>query len=493
MKPKTCNLDEHHGPRVGAADVQGGFYVEGINGVISNDRDLASGKRADDGTWAPFIEYNHGQKVLCTGMFCSAEDRVTPKPKYVPTHTCAAVRFEYEPGSRSTVYELPDQAALDACDFSNAILRADENAGSPHFDFLVDYGHEKQIYYFASWVGCTNGQKAAVLVSDYEGYFAQCEGMGAGSSRIRHCDCNHQLKPSTLIDPCHTAFVYGCLRDMPDDLSCCPDETVTYDAVTRKYVNATGGSHNTGTCISKSKVESNLEMVPILKGLRTSDPARLSAFDGGLCVRYSFQTGYDSMCGFYKSISMCDAASKPHECQFDPAWLAWTTWAPPNDGTPPAPTPMSFVDDAGVTHTWTKAQPKIVAGAFDAIALMHMGMDSSQIMATFGTRGTSGSNVNGYCECPPFEHGAPTRSLTNPVFAPCCVRPQRQPGGARRRSHPTVRRPRKLASRPERVPSGPGRGGAGHAGPSDRPLRVLKDKLLVLQSQPHPSRCERLA
>ena len=387
---------------MGAADVHGGFYVEGINGVINSERDLTSGKRADDGTWEVGIDYNHGQMVLCTGMFCSPDDKVTPKPKYVTAHTCAAIRFEYAANSSSTVYELPNQQALDSCDFSNAILRGDEAAGSPHFDVLIDYDHDKTVYFYASRVGCTDGQKVAVnVVEDHESNFAQCEGMGAGSSRIRHCDCNHQLKPSTLIDPCHTAFVYGCLRDMPDDLSCCPDETVTYAS---GYINATGGSHNTGTCISKSKVESNLEMVPILKGLRTSDPARLSAFDGGPCVRYSFQTGYDSMCGFYKSISMCDVASKPHECQFDPAWLAWTTWVPPDDGTPPAPTPMSFVDDAGVTHTWTKAQPTIIVSAFDAIALMHMGMDSSQILGTFGTRGTSGSNANGYCECPPFEH-----------------------------------------------------------------------------------------
>ena len=55
-----------------------------------------------------------------------------------------------------------------------------------------------------------------------------------------------------------------------------------------------------------------------------------------------------------------------------------------------------IVDDVGVKHTWTKAQPKIVAGTFDAIALLHMGMDPSQIIGTFGERGTSGSNVNGY-------------------------------------------------------------------------------------------------
>ena len=397
FKKKTCNLDDHHGPLVGAADVHGGFYVEGVNGVINSERDLTSGKRADDGTWEVGIEYNHGQMVLCTGMFCSAESLVTPYPLYVTAHTCAAIRFTYAPNSSSTVYELPNQQALDSCDFSHAILRGDEAAGSPHFDVLIDYDHDKTVYFYASRVGCTDGQKVAVnVVEDHESNFAQCEGMGAGSSRIRHCDCNHQLKPSTLIDPCHTAFVYGCLRDMPDDLSCCPDETVTYDDVTQKYVNATGGSHNTGTCTSKSKVASNLENVPILKDLRTSDPDRVSGFNAGPCVRYSFQAGYDPMCQFHKVITKCDVEAKPYECQFDPAWIAWTTWTPPSNNPPPPPTPMSFVDDVGVKHTWTKAQPKIVAGTFDAIALLHMGMDPSQIIGTHGERGTSGSNVNGY-------------------------------------------------------------------------------------------------
>jgi hypothetical protein len=67
---------------------------------------------------------------------------------------------------------------------------------------------------------------------------------------------------------------------------------------------------------------------------------------------------------------------------------------PPGDTLPPPP--MSFVDDEGVQHTWTQAKPTIIVSAFDAIALMHMGMDSSQILGTYGTRGTSGSNANGY-------------------------------------------------------------------------------------------------
>ena len=125
--------------------MQGGFYVEGINGVISNERDRLSGKRADDGTWAPFMSYPAGEMKSCPycSMFgqpegCSYCEGVLPYPNTIFSHTCAALRFEYGPESRSTVYELPDQAALDACDFSNAILRGDEAAGSPHFDFLID-------------------------------------------------------------------------------------------------------------------------------------------------------------------------------------------------------------------------------------------------------------------------------------------------------------------------------------------------------------------
>ena len=134
--------------------MQGGFYVEGVNGVINSERDLTSGKRADDGTWEIGRYYPHGEMKVCTGTFCSEASRVTPKPQYVTAHTCAAIRFEYAPDSRSTVYELPNQEALDACDFSNAILRGDERAGSPHFDVLIDYDHAKKVYFFASWVGC---------------------------------------------------------------------------------------------------------------------------------------------------------------------------------------------------------------------------------------------------------------------------------------------------------------------------------------------------
>ena len=145
-----CNIDDHHpaasigaGGGVGGAG-NDGFYIEGIAGIINDERDLETGKMADNGTWAPGY-YKHGEGKLCTGVYCSASDRVTPKPQYVPVHTCARLRFEYAAGSGSTVYELPDQAALDACDFANAVLLCDETAGSP-CDILFDYDHEHTVH-----------------------------------------------------------------------------------------------------------------------------------------------------------------------------------------------------------------------------------------------------------------------------------------------------------------------------------------------------------
>merc|ERR1719482_1169465 len=184
---KTCNIDDHH-PAASIGNDGGsggpgndGFYIEGIAGVIHNERDLTSGKRADNGTWAPGY-YPHGELKLCTGMFCSEEARTVGTNQYVISHTCARLRFEYAADSGSTVYELPDQAALDACDFANAALVCGEDAGAP-CDILYDYDHEHKYYYYASLQGCEAGQKVAVQIyEDYEDNFQQCYGMGKGSS-----------------------------------------------------------------------------------------------------------------------------------------------------------------------------------------------------------------------------------------------------------------------------------------------------------------------
>ena len=61
----------------------------------------------------------------------------------------------------------------------------------------------------------------------------------------------------------------------------------------------------------------------------------------------------------------------------------------------PPPAAGTFTDDEGTTHTWAAAAPKIVTGAMQALTLMDMGLPASQVMGTFGERGTEGSNMNG--------------------------------------------------------------------------------------------------
>ena len=61
----------------------------------------------------------------------------------------------------------------------------------------------------------------------------------------------------------------------------------------------------------------------------------------------------------------------------------------------PPPAAGTFTDDEGTTHTWAAAAPKIVTGAMQALTLMDMGLPASQVMGTFGERGTDGSNING--------------------------------------------------------------------------------------------------
>ena len=76
---KTCNLDEYH-------HENGGFYIEGIAGTINNvnEIDLATGKRADNGTWAAGY-YPHGEFKLLTGTFCSQEARIKGFRQYSGT------------------------------------------------------------------------------------------------------------------------------------------------------------------------------------------------------------------------------------------------------------------------------------------------------------------------------------------------------------------------------------------------------------------------
>lgn len=59
-----------------------------------------------------------------------------------------------------------------------------------------------------------------------------------------------------------------------------------------------------------------------------------------------------------------------------------------------ASTGRTFTDDLGVTHTFTKKQPKIVAWSHVAISLGHVGMDSNQLAGVYGQWGGETSNLD---------------------------------------------------------------------------------------------------
>lgn len=307
----ACNVDKHH-------PENGGYYIEGIAGIVSSERDGETGKRADNTTWAPNSYYPHAELKLCTGMFCSEEDRVNGSAQYVVAHTCALLRFSYD--SSSTVYEMPDLHSFTTCDFFNAYLWGAADKGDPYFDYNIEDDHDKEVYYFASKAGCSSGQKVAVeVVDDYANNALQCSTMGAGSSRIQHCDCNHQLKGTTLIDPCHTAFVQGCLDDMPDDTSCCPGTYASYDAASRQYVNG-------GTCIPKSKEAGMKKTVTETINLCASNATACSVYEGmAQCPSMYNPVEYDPKCNQWKTIQKCTDAtgSTAEECNADLLWILY--------------------------------------------------------------------------------------------------------------------------------------------------------------------------
>ncbi|KAG7355169.1 hypothetical protein IV203_004525 [Nitzschia inconspicua] len=54
----------------------------------------------------------------------------------------------------------------------------------------------------------------------------------------------------------------------------------------------------------------------------------------------------------------------------------------------------TFTDDLGVTHTFTKTKPKVVAWSHIAISLAHLGMESSQLAGVYGQWGGETSNLD---------------------------------------------------------------------------------------------------
>ena len=172
-------------------------------------------------------EYPDGSTVLCTGPFCSEECRTQGCPTLIESTTCAQIRFCYTKDSGSDVWQLPSENALANCDFSEATLvcATDEGDGEDCCNYVVEDGAENGPRFFASKQGCEQSQRAAVNVVDYEVTGDQCFGMGLTSSRINKCTCK---LATTLVEPCHSEFVQGCLThapDIADDDECCATST----------------------------------------------------------------------------------------------------------------------------------------------------------------------------------------------------------------------------------------------------------------------------
>merc|ERR1719161_3092086 len=83
-----CSIDSHH-------PENGGYYIEGIAGVDSSQRDTKTGRRADKTAWVKDTYYPHGELKKCEGQFCSEEAKTKGEAQYVVAHTCARLRFSY--------------------------------------------------------------------------------------------------------------------------------------------------------------------------------------------------------------------------------------------------------------------------------------------------------------------------------------------------------------------------------------------------------------
>ena len=142
--------------------------------------------------------------------------------------TCSIMRFSFPASdSDSTVYKMENNATFQECDFTNAV-KITEGGVLPSGAQFIDYVFEDDAldnrFYFASQIGCDQGQKIAVaVVEPYGKNYDEAFEEGQYSPRINACDCDHAIDDTMQADEAsHTGFFDGCKSEMPDDLTCCP-------------------------------------------------------------------------------------------------------------------------------------------------------------------------------------------------------------------------------------------------------------------------------
>mmetsp|Transcript_50138 Transcript_50138/g.55948 ORF Transcript_50138/g.55948 Transcript_50138/m.55948 type:complete len:460 (+) Transcript_50138:91-1470(+) len=211
----------------------GGYYIQGCHGVTGDiDENSEYRTRGVDARWQADLEYQTGDTVICTGIYC---DPVCAAPPGCPTSinvkSCARLRFCYEQDDGEDVWMLPDLASLNACDFSAAtkICNKQEGSGSDTCcEYQVEHEDLQENYYFASKKSCQAGLRLRVETADFYDIADQCfYDFGAVTPRVRNCDCRFEKsKPSTLSEPCHSTFSAGCMAAGPGmDADCCADES----------------------------------------------------------------------------------------------------------------------------------------------------------------------------------------------------------------------------------------------------------------------------
>lgn len=219
---QQCTEEDHH-------PENGGYFIVGAAGVSdTTNLDSAHGQKLPDFRWDNSVPYPHGQFVICDPSKGRCSDECTKAPgcqQFMSSHTCSILRF-CNNETEHTVHRMKDYKASEACDFTDAELvgRTLAESDTGCVDYVFEEDHELTEYYFASEAGCAQGQKLAVKIADFTMTADQCTQIGLTTPRIRDCDCRLQKKPSTLGEPCRTAFSDSC-QSVVQEGDCCESGT----------------------------------------------------------------------------------------------------------------------------------------------------------------------------------------------------------------------------------------------------------------------------
>lgn len=187
-------------------------------------------------TRLPRRTYPRGEFVVCdptNDRSCRPECAQTPGcQNFMSSHTCSILRFCPDTAD-AKVFLMKDFEHSESCNFEGAVELAVERrdlqgatgeSGIPCIDYVFEEDHELTEYFFSSPDGCATGQRLGVKIQDFEMTAAQCEAIGFTTQRLRNCDCLLQKNPSTLGEPCRTAFSDSC-QSVVQEGECCESGT----------------------------------------------------------------------------------------------------------------------------------------------------------------------------------------------------------------------------------------------------------------------------